>query len=363
MNQSIRGQSADKRPHVLFICGSINQTTQMHQIAQQLVEWDCFFSPYYDDGYPNTLKRLRLTEATPMGYKLSARTLAYLERHNLAVDQAGQNGLYDLVVTCSDLIIPGNIRQYPIVLVQEGMTDPEGFWYHAWRKHPWLPRWLAGTAVTGLSDQYTLFCVASDGYKRHFVTKGANPDKIVVTGIPNFDDCRRFLNNTFPFRNYVLVCTSDVRETFGREDRKAFILKAVRIAKGSPLIFKLHPNERVGRAKREIERYAPHARVYVTGPTEEMIANCSVLITRFSSTAYVGLALGKEVHSDFDVEDLRQKMPIQTCAAAEAIATVCRGLLNGVESAAYEHWTRYRRDDLTGLRDLPRHADAHELVQ
>jgi hypothetical protein len=325
-----------KRPRVLFICGSINQTTQMHQIALQLVECDCFFSTYYDDGYPKTLKRLRLTEMTPMGYKLSARAAAYLERHDLALDQEGLNGPYDLVVTCSDLLVPGNIRGYPIVLVQEGMTDPENMFYRFWRRHSWFPRWLAGTAVTGLSDQYTLFCVASDGYKRHFVTKGVNPEKIVVTGIPNFDNCRQFLNNTFPYRGYVLVCTSDIRETFGREDRRALIVKAVRIANGRPLFFKLHPNERVGRARREIERHAPHARVFVTGPTEEMIANCSVLITRFSSTAYVGLALGKEVHSDFDIEGLRQKMPIQTGAAAEAIAAVCRQLLHGVEHAALE---------------------------
>jgi hypothetical protein len=339
-----------KRPHVLFICGSINQTTQMHQIARQLVECDCFFSTYYDDGYPDTLKRLRLAESTPLGYKLSARTLAYLERHGLALDQAGLNGPYDLVVTCSDLLVPGNIRRYPIVLVQEGMTDPEGLFYRIWRRYRWFPRWLAGTAVTGLSDLYTLFCVASDGYKRHFVSKGANPDKIVVTGIPNFDNCRRFLNNTFPYRDYVLVCTSDIRETFGREDRKALILKALRIANGRPLIFKLHPNERADRAAREIERYAPAARVYKTGPTEEMIANCSVLITRFSSTTYVGLALGKEVHSDFDIEDLLQKMPIQTGAAAETIAAVCRRLVNEVE-------------DLVDLADVSRHAGAHELAR
>jgi hypothetical protein len=349
-----------KRPRLLFICGSINQTTQMHQIAQQMVECDCFFSTCYDDGYPNTLKRLRLTEATPMGYRLSARTLAYLERHQLPLDQAGLNGPYDLVVTCSDLVVPGNIRRYPIVLVQEGMTDPEGFWFRAWRRYRWLPRWLAGTAVTGLSDQYTLFCVASEGYKRHFVMKGANPDKIVVTGIPNFDNCRQFLDNTFPYRDYVLVCTSDVRETFGREDRKALIVKAVRIANGRALLFKLHPNERAGRAKREIERYAPDARVFVTGPTEEMIANCSVLFTRFSSTAYVGLALGKEVHSDFDIEELRQKLPIQTGAAAEAIAAVCRQLLHGAELAADEQGASNRREDLA--RDLSRHG-AHELVQ
>src|SRR5262245_38180306 len=349
-----------KRPRVLLICGSINQTTQMHQIAEQLFECDCFFSTYFDDGYPETLKRLRLTEATPLGFKLSARTLDYLQRHDLAIDQAGRNGPYDLVVTCSDLLVPGNIRRYPIVLVQEGMTDPEGFFYRVWRRHRWFPRWLAGTAVTGLSDQYTLFCVASDGYKRHFVARGANPDKIVVTGIPNFDNCRRFLNNTFPFRDYVLVCTSDVRETFGREDRKALIFKAVRIANGRPLIFKLHPNERVARATREIERYAPDARIYATGPTEEMIANCSVLITRFSSTAYVGLALGKEVYSDFDVEDLRQKMPIQTGTAAEAIAAVGRQLMNIAERAAYGSAAVDGRDATRVLADLGRPATAHE---
>src|SRR5262249_40608765 len=207
------------------------------------------------------------------------------------------------------------------------MTDPEGFWYRAWRKHRWLPRWFAGTAVNGLSNQYTVFCVASEGYKRQFVSKGADPDKIVVTGIPNFDNCRRFLDNTFPDLDFVLLCTSDVRETFGREDRKAFILDAVRIAIGRQLIFKLHPNDRVGRATREIERYAPHATIYARGSAEEMIANCAVLITRFSSTTYVGLALGKEVHSDFDLEDLRRKIPIQTGTAAEEIAAVCRRLM------------------------------------
>jgi hypothetical protein len=277
---------------------------------------------------------MRLTETTPLGYKLSARALAYLERHNLALDQGGLNGPYDLVVTCSDLLVPGNVRRYPIVLVQEGMTDPEGLFYRIWKRHPWFPRWLAGTAVTGLSDLYTMFCVASEGYKRQFVSKGANPDKLVVTGIPNFDNCRQFLDNTFPLRDYVLVCTSDVRETFGREDRKGLIQKALRIADGRKLIFKLHPNERAGRATREIERWAPSAHVYATGATEEMIANCAVLITRFSSTAYVGLALGKEVYSDFDVEDLRRKMPIQTGTAAQEIAAVCRRVMRGVALAA-----------------------------
>ena len=340
------------QPRVLFICGSLNQTTQMHQIAQQLIECDCFFSTYYDDGYPEkTLKPLRLTEATPLGYKLSGRTLAYLQSHELAVDQGGRNGPYDLAVTCSDLLVPGNIRRYPIVLVQEGMTDPEGIFYRIWKRYRWFPRWLAGTAVTGLSDQYTWFCVASEGYKRQFVSKGANPDKLVVTGIPNFDNCRRFLDNTFALRDYVLVCTSDVRETFGREDRKALIRRALRIANGRTLIFKLHPNERVGRATREINRHAPRALVYANGSAEEMIANCSVLITKYSSTAYVGLALGKEVYSDFDVEELRQKMPIQSGTAAEAIAAVCRRAMSGEAHAADLTTAAGTHGDVTGAID------------
>jgi hypothetical protein len=60
-----------------------------------------------------------------------------------------------------------------------------------------------------------------------------------------------------------------------------------------------------------------------------MIANCDVLITRFSSTVYVGMALGKEVYSDFDLNDLRRMMPIQNGGtSAQTIANIARELLN-----------------------------------
>jgi hypothetical protein len=186
---------------------------------------------------------------------------------------------------------------------------------------------VAGTSTNGLSNEYTLFCVASEGYRNHFIRNGADPEKVVVTGIPNFDNCARYLANRFPWRHFVLVCTSDCRETFAYENRKGTILNAVRIANGRQLIFKLHPNEDALRATREIERYAPGALVYHDGCAEEMIANCDVLITRFSSTAYVGLALGKEVHSAFDVEELRRMTPIQTGTAAQEIAARCRALV------------------------------------
>jgi hypothetical protein len=169
--------------------------------------------------------------------------------------------------------------------------------------------------------------VASAGYRELFVRKGIRPEKIAVTGIPNFDHCAKYCANNFPHRNYVLVCTSDMRETFKIERRAAFIRKAVRIAAGRQMIFKLHPNERVERATREIRRYAPEALVYATGNTEEMIANCDVLITRYSSTVYVGLALGKECHSDFDIGELRRLIPEQNASAAKNIAEVCRSLI------------------------------------
>ena len=121
------------------------------------------------------------------------------------------------------------------------------------------------------------------------------------------------------------MATSDTRETFKYENRKRFILEAVRLAAGRPLIFKLHPNEWVERATTEIERWAPGALVYASGNTNHMVANCDMLITKFSSVVYVGLALGKEVISYFDINELRDLMPIQNGGqSAAAIADVCR---------------------------------------
>ena len=228
-------------------------------------------------------------------------------------------------------MVPHNIRGSKILLVQEGMTDPENWVFHLHKRLPWLvPRWVASTACTGMSDLYTKFCVASPGYRDFFAhRKGANPDKIVVTGIPNFDDCRKHLDNDFPHRGYALVCTSDVRETWRFENRRKFLERCVEYAGGRPLIFKLHPNEKLQRAEREIAEVAPGALVYQTGSAEAMIANCDVLVTQFSSVVYVGLALGKEIHSYFDLEELVRLLPLQHGRAAENIGHVCRQLLQG----------------------------------
>jgi len=190
-----------------------------------------------------------------------------------------------------------------------------------------LPLWFAVNAMTGLSNAYQVFCVASEGYRDFFIKKGVRPDKIVVTGIPNFDNCRRYYNNAVPYRHYVLACTSFLRVSLKSESRKAFIRRAVKIAGQRQLIFKLHPSENVKRATQEIRRHAPRAMVFATGSAEEMIANCDELITQFSSTALVGLALGKKTYSDFDTDELLRLTPVQNGRAALNIANVCQRLL------------------------------------
>jgi hypothetical protein len=273
------------------------------------------------------MRRMKLLEFTVIGDKLAKRCQTHLEDQKLAIDHGGRRGPYDLVVTCSDVFLQKNIRGNRIVLVQEGITDPEDRNFRLVQGHRWLPLWIAGTAATGLSDAYRAFCVASEGYRDLFIGKGAKAEKIVVTGIPNFDDCLRYRDNTFPYRNFVLVCTSPLREIFRGEDRKSFILESVRIAAGRPMIFKFHPNEDLARAEKEVNLHAPGALVFKTGSAEEMIANCDVLITRYSSTAFVGLALGKETHSDYPMEELERLLPVQNRSAALNIANVCRRVL------------------------------------
>lgn len=315
-------------PRVFFICGSLNQTTQMHQIAAELTDCAASFSPYYGDAFLTRLRALGLVEQTIGGNKLRSRCLDYLMRHGLDVDMDGARGGYDLVVTCSDVIVPKNVRRLPLLVVQEGILDPDNYLAQLVRRFPnALPRWIAGTAATGLSGLYDCFCVASEGYRQQFIAYGAPAERVVATGMPNFDDCARFLDNDFPYRGYVLACTSDARETLKLEDRRAFIAKAVRIADGRPLIFKLHPNENRQRATSEINAWAPGARVFASGPTEHMVANCDVLITQFSSVVFVGLALGKQVHSFHPLETLKRLTPVQNGCAARNIARECRRLL------------------------------------
>ncbi len=315
------------KPKVLFIGGSLNQTTMMHKIAQQLPECDAYFTPYYASGPLWLMTKLKMLEFTIMGGTFKRKTLDYIKAHNLNLDYEGKNDNYDLVFTCQDLIVPRQIKKFKTILVQEGMTDPPDWRYHVTR-FLGLGRWCASTSMTGLSHMYDYFCVASEGFRELFIDRGVNPNKIRVTGIPNFDDFESMRNLEFEHKNFVLVATSDVRETTKYENRKKFLLKAKEIAGNKPLIVKLHPNEIVKKRTAEVKRYLPDALVYHGVSIDPMIANCDVLVTRFSSTIFPALALGKEVFCNIEVEEIKKLTPMQNGGtSAKAIAEVARELL------------------------------------
>jgi hypothetical protein len=321
-------ESMIPRKKILFIIGSPNQTSQMHQIASLLPDYDCYFSQLYSK---HRLIRFALSrgmaDRTILGGEFRRKGDAYLKMHGLRNDYArtvyGHD--YDLVVLCSDLLVTKELRKMKTVFVQEGMTDPITPWARLthWLRLPGY--WAANTSYNGCSNICDIYCVASPGYKEQFARMGTDAGKILVTGIPNYDHAAALLKNDFPHRGYVMVATSDIRETMRKEDRPAFIRDCVRIAGSRQLLFKLHPNEEKERAIAEIREGAPSALIYTEGKTEHMIANCEELITQYSTVVYIGIALGKKVHSYFDVEQLKRLAPIQNGgASAGAIANLCR---------------------------------------
>lgn len=313
--------------NILLICGSLNQTTMMHKISIHLAEFNCYFTPFYADGAIGLVSQAGLADFSILGGRHRKSTEAYLQKEKLPVDFGGRQRSYDAVVTCTDLIIQSNIRDNRLVLVQEGMTEEEDFLYFLVKQLK-FPRFMANTAATGISNAYDIFCVASTGYRDLFIRKGANPDKIVVTGIPNYDNAVQYLKNDFPYYGYTLVATSSIRETLKFDDRDRFLQRVKQISNGRKIIFKLHPNEDAERAKKEIRKYFPDEPIYVNGNVHHMIANYDILIAQNSSVVYTGLALGKEVYSYLDQSVLTKLLPIQNGGkSAERIAEVCRQLV------------------------------------
>ena len=118
------------KKNILFSCGSMNITTQMQQIAAELPEYDRYFTPFYADGFIKLLNTLNLVEFTIIGDKRAGECYRYLEDQKLTIDYGGKQHDYDLVVTCSDLVLQKNVRDKKLIVVQEGITDPERFSYH-----------------------------------------------------------------------------------------------------------------------------------------------------------------------------------------------------------------------------------------
>ncbi|MDO8549499.1 MAG: hypothetical protein Q7S39_05010, partial [Ignavibacteria bacterium] len=52
---------------ILYICGSMNQTTMMHQISKHLSLYDSYFSSYYADGLMGKLSQTHLLDFSVLG--------------------------------------------------------------------------------------------------------------------------------------------------------------------------------------------------------------------------------------------------------------------------------------------------------
>lgn len=316
------------RKKILFIIGSINQTSQMHQISLQMPGYDCWFSQIFADSpiINMVIDYTPFLDKTALSGQFKKNSENYCLEHGLQVDYKAKKNRYDLVVYCADMIIPDRMLQTKTLWVQEGMIDELTLMSKIVKKLHLPPYFAVGTSLNGASNICDVYCAASEGYKQYFTSVGTDEKRLFVTGIPNFDNCQRFLDNNFPHKNFVLVATSDIRECFKQEDRPAFIKNCAHIAAGRQLIFKLHPNEIVDRAVAEIKEHAPqNTLIYTSGNTNEMIANCDELITQFSTVVYVGIALGKKVHSFFDVDELERLVPIQNGGtSAKNIAQICK---------------------------------------
>src|SRR6476646_6476517 len=124
------------KPKALFICGSLNQTKQMHAVARELPELDAWFTPYYVEGLLDRARKAHWIDMTIAGFPWMERCKAYLAEHGLQLDYQGRrfHDEYGLVVTCQDVYVPPSVRKLVrkgvgFVLVQEGMTDPENFMF------------------------------------------------------------------------------------------------------------------------------------------------------------------------------------------------------------------------------------------
>jgi hypothetical protein len=318
-----------EKKKILFVIGSINQTTQMHQISQCLPEYDCYFSQLFDNNpFINLILKLKLVESTVMADHFRLRADEYLKKHNLKNDFRMEvyDNKYDLVVMCTEMIFPKRVWKLKTIWVQEGMTDPLNTWSKIVLKLRMHPCFTFSTSLNGSLNRADVYCAGSEGYKEKFVSSGTDAEKIIATGIVNFDNHQKQRSIDLPYKNYVLVATSDIRELYGFDNRKKFIKNCVKIAKGRQLIFKTHPNENQDRAIREFRKYAPeNAVIFTEGMVDGMIPNCDVLITQYSTSAYIGLGWGKEVYSYFNMDELRKLTPMQNNGtSAQRIAAVCK---------------------------------------
>src|SRR5260221_12245467 len=117
------------RRKILFITGSINQTSQMHEISKHLQQYDCWFSQLFPDTafLKAIIKHSPLAVGTVLAPHFRIKSESYLRQHGLKIDYEGNKNKYDLVVYCTDMVVADKFKQTKTIFVQEGMTDKRTF--------------------------------------------------------------------------------------------------------------------------------------------------------------------------------------------------------------------------------------------
>ena len=330
---------------IIFIVGSPNQMSQMYQISELLKhEYDCWFSQFHPDHwYERMVVNAGFMDTTIMAGNFREQSETFIADHGLNYDYMAKKNDYDLAVYCTDMLISRKQRKTKTIWVQEGMTDPLTPGARLVKALKLSGYFALNTSLNGTSNLCDIYCAGSEGYKNQFIKRGTDADKIVVTGIVNFDNIPQFLNNDFPHHDYVLITTSDIRECFRKDDRMGFLKNCKEIVGDRKVIFKLHPNELKDRAISEIKQvFGEDVLVYTDGNSNHMIANCEELITQYSTLVYVGIVLGKKVHSYFDLNELYRLVPKQNGGtSARTIAEIARGYIEysgtGVEYLEQTH--------------------------
>jgi hypothetical protein len=322
------------RKNILCVVGSRNQTTQLHEIAKFLEDdYNVYYSQLFGEGILyRAAAEIGFFDNTVLGRDSSftRSSQEYIRMHNLNYDYRGTTkGItYDLALLSTDMIVPKSFKKIKTVWIQEGMIDPINKFAKLVNRLGLPPYTTASTALNGTTNIADLYFAMSQGYKEYFTTYGTDRNKILATGVPNFDHISSLKETTYPERDFVLVATSDIRELGGNDDRSHLIRKAVEIADGRKIIFKPHPNEKIRRVISEIYSLIPNATIITDPIIDTLIAHCDTLITQYSSCVYQGLVLGKTVYSYFPIEELESKKPIQNGGkSGEVISNIVRGYL------------------------------------
>lgn len=330
-----------EKKNILCLGGSRNQTSQLHHIARHLeTDYDVYYSQIFGEGFfYKAAAEIGFFDNTVLGRDSSftKASMEYIRKHNLNYDYRGQSkGIkYDLALLSTDMIVPKSFKNIKTVWIQEGMIDPITNFGRLVNRLGLPAYTTASTALNGTSNIADLYFAMSYGYKKYFTTYGTDSSKIMVTGIPNFDNINSLLETTYPEKGFVLVATSDIRELGGNDDRIYLIKEAIKIANGRKVIFKPHPNENIQRVVSEIKSVLPEATIITEPIIDTLIAHCEILITQYSSCVYQGMVLGKKVYSYFPIEELESKKPIQNNGkSAEVISEIVRDFLeyNGEKS-------------------------------